>query len=108
MKKSAIKKEVPSTFQLISRVLSSGRSASFIERALELPVGTLERWAKGKCASEERTLLRVLAEFPWLVEVADARFDRTVADKNLLFYAMEAMLRFQRGQSGNGNNKATA
>lgn len=52
---------------------------AYLERTLELPKGTVKRWRKGKMYREERALIWVLKEFPWVIAVADEKFDPVVA-----------------------------
>lgn len=61
-----------------------GCSDAYVERSLGLPAGTLRSWEGGNLPPEGRTLMRILQSFPWMVEVADAGFDRFEADLILL------------------------
>ena len=61
-----------------------GYSMVATERILELPFRTLSRWkTNGKPSAGGTALLRLLATFPWLLEVADNNYEETFA-KDLL------------------------
>ena len=80
-------------FRLVADILSSGRSIPYIERALSLKPGTLERCSSGKCKPEELALLKILAQFPWVIEVADAEYSKGVADRSVIIKGVEALLK---------------
>lgn len=63
---------------------SIGVSMAYIERALELPVRTLARWKTEECSAAAIALLRIIRTYPWILQVADARFDERVAKVTLL------------------------
>ena len=52
-------------------------SMSSMERALELPQRTLTKWKNGqtKPSAAGRALLKMLRIFPWLLDVAENKFD---------------------------------
>lgn len=54
---------------------------SAIERALELPQRTLTKWKSGasKPSSAALALLKMIDVFPWLLKVADNKYDYTIA-----------------------------
>jgi len=54
-------------------------SKAYIERVLHLPAGTVERWTTDRETPEDRALRRIIERFPWILEVADQRFDPDVA-----------------------------
>lgn len=55
-----------------------------IERALELPFRTLNRWKSGDFSSASIALLRILKTYPWIIDVADHKFSKASASMNLL------------------------
>jgi len=56
-----------------------GIKMSYMERALELPTRTIARWKGGELSAATLALLRIIRTFPWILEVADAHFDQSVA-----------------------------
>ena len=58
-------------------------SMSSIERALEMPQRTLAKWKKNKskASSAGIALLRFIRLFPWLLEVAENKYDFKMAQK---------------------------
>lgn len=55
-----------------------------IERCLELPFGTFSKWEKRntkKIPKDGQALLKMINAFPWLIEVADAKFDEFEAKR---------------------------
>ena len=69
-----------------------------VERALELPPGTLGKWratlAAGQAlAPEDAALLRLLQRFPWLVDVADAGYDRASAGQAVVVEVLKLAAR---------------
>ncbi|MDP1677797.1 MAG: hypothetical protein Q8L88_13145 [Bacteroidota bacterium] len=84
-------------------------SFSGIERALDLPQRTLTKW-KNNVVNPTSTgvvLLKYLKLFPWLLDVAEMKFDYSTAQKIHIQNAMSQMLRYmefnERGFSGTVN-----
>jgi hypothetical protein len=70
-------------------------SLSSIERALELPQRTLTKW-KNKASNPSSTgvaLLKFLRVFPWLLDVAENKYDYSLAQKIHMTAAFKEMLR---------------
>ncbi len=61
-----------------------GIKMTYFERALDLPARTVSRWKSGDTSSASVALLRVVHAFPWLLEVADARFSPLVVQRKVL------------------------
>ncbi len=57
---------------------------SYMERALELPTRTIARWKGGDLSSSSLALLRIIRTYPWILEVADAQFDESIASSRLV------------------------
>ncbi|MFZ2171935.1 MAG: hypothetical protein WAW61_20125 [Methylococcaceae bacterium] len=57
---------------------------SYMERALELPTRTIARWKGGELSAATLALLRIIRTFPWILEVADAHFDQSIANYRLV------------------------
>lgn len=62
--------------ELVKTINDAGYSNIGCERALELEFGILDKWISGEeditCVG--LTLLRMLAKYPWMVEIADNNF----------------------------------
>jgi hypothetical protein len=56
---------------------------SFIERALELPTRTLARWKSGD--------IRIIRTYPWILEVADEHFEKSIANSVLVRESAQAL-----------------
>lgn len=57
-----------------------------IERALELPFGTLSKAQDGIFPKDKEAffaVLKILDNFPWMVDVADHKFDRAFAFRKM-------------------------
>lgn len=70
-------------------------SLSSMERALELPQRTLTKW-KNKASNPSSTgiaLLKFLRIFPWLLDVAENKYDYTLAQKIHMNTAFQKMLK---------------
>jgi len=78
---------------VLERLLRLGRSNAYVERALALPSRTLARWKAGECSAAGSTLLRLVATYPWLVEVADHRYEAGFAKRALVGAAAEVLTR---------------
>lgn len=75
---------------MISKLEDKGYSMAAIERALELPWRTLSRWKSGKGISAVGlALLRTLATYPWILEVAEQKFDPMAAGKIMCMQAYD-------------------
>lgn len=61
-----------------------GISMALFERSFELPVRTLTRWKNGEFSATAVALLRTVMAYPWLMEVAENRFEANTAKKIVL------------------------
>jgi hypothetical protein len=61
---------------------------SYMERALELPARTINRWKGGEFSATTLALLRIIRTYPWILEVADSHFEESVAERRLVEEAM--------------------
>jgi len=68
-----------SVIDMLDALTTTGIKMSYMERALELPARTAARWKGGELSAATLALLRIIRTFPWILEVADARFDQSVA-----------------------------
>ncbi len=69
---------------IIEYLSSLGISMAYFERALSLPQRTLTRWKYQGCSASGMTLLRMIRTFPWLLKVADEKYDVDFARGELL------------------------
>lgn len=62
---------------IINKLSSKGHSLASIERMLELPQRSLTKWKNNhsEASASAVTLLKYVATFPWLLEVADKNFN---------------------------------
>lgn len=73
-----------SVVNILNELSHNGIRMSYMERALELPTRTIARWKGGDLSAATLALLRIIRTFPWILEVADAHFDQSVANYKLL------------------------
>ena len=69
-------------------------SLAAMERALELPQRTFTKWKNGASSptSAGVTLLKFLKLFPWLLEVAENKFDYDISQKIFMGHAFKRMI----------------
>ncbi len=87
---------------ILDSLSRTGYSMAAAERALELPARTLSRWKSGQDLSAAAlALLRIINIYPWVIEVADSKYDERYAKVILGKYAMATMhdLAMQSGYS---------
>ncbi len=69
--------------QLVKNILDDmnkvGITMAMLERVFELPSRTLTRWKNGDFSSSTLALLRIIATYPWIIGVAENKFDRNYA-----------------------------
>lgn len=75
-----------------------------MERALDLPQRTMSRWkVEGSVDAAALALLRMIRTFPWLINVADNKYDRNISDTICLNYIADVFLTLRKrevSQSG--------
>lgn len=77
---------------LVAKVQEKCASMAFIERAFELPIRTMNRWKSGgESSATSLAFLRLLHTYPWLVDVADKKFEPSAAHLILWREAMSSM-----------------
>jgi hypothetical protein len=74
----------------------SNISMAMLERIFELPARTLTRWKNGDFSSSGLALLRVLTTFPWIISVAEHKFNSTFASSAIIKAAVQE---FEQGAS---------
>lgn len=79
------------TEQILDNLVGKGISMAYFERAMGLPTRTLARWKQGNISASGFALIKTIETYPWLLEVADERFERGFAVKTLINKAAEAL-----------------
>jgi transposase-like protein len=70
---------------------SMGITMAMLERVLELPIRTLTRWKNGDFSASALALLRILATYPWIIEVAEHKFNKKYALCSIVTAAANAL-----------------
>lgn len=60
--------------EIISRLSAKNISMAQFERTFNLPKRTLARWKKGNCSAAGISLLRIVDIYPWVLQLADAKY----------------------------------
>lgn len=78
-----------SILNMIHLLHENGYTMSALERAFELPFRTLTQWKQKKnCSAAGLALMRILATYPWVVEVAERRFESNFSEDILVKQAV--------------------
>ena len=77
--------------QVLDWLSAAGVTAAYLERALSLPTRTVARWKAGGSSASGLALLRLVRAFPWLLEVAAARYAEPVARRAVIRAAATAI-----------------
>ena len=78
------KSKKESVANILDNLPQLGYNLAAMERALELPQRTLSRWKSGKDLSAAGlALLRIINTYPWIIEVADAKYNARFSVKIL-------------------------
>lgn len=83
VKKELKEKLLDSVPAMILYLNKLGFSNGGIERALDLPMKTLEK-LKDKPPAALKVLLKILVHYPWMIDVADNKYDPVVAETELV------------------------
>lgn len=82
-----------SATMMIENLFEKNRfNMAYMERALELPMRTMMRWKTGDISAAALSLLRIITTYPWIVDVADSKYDGLFAKKTLIREGMNAMV----------------
>lgn len=79
--KRAESRAVENNLQFLSSV---GLTMAYTERALGLPQRTMMRWKTGEHSAAATALLQMIRTYPWLLQVAEHRYDRKYAQTTVL------------------------
>ena len=81
--------------QLVKNILDdmnkAGITMAMFERVFELPSRTLTRWKKGDFSASTLALLRIVATYPWMINVAENRFERSYSKFILIKVGVEEL-----------------
>lgn len=69
-----------------------GITMAMFERVFELPTRTLTRWKGGDFSASALALLRIVATYPWIIEVAEHKFERNYASFVVIKIAASELL----------------
>lgn len=78
---------------LIEDLGNLGLTMAYIERALELPQRTLARWKNGDHSAANLALLRILKSMPWVVDIADHRFEQPYITAKMFSYLADKLVK---------------
>ncbi len=73
--------------QIIKEFEAQKLSMAYIERALELSQRTLSQWKSKGTSAVGMALMRMLYTYPWLIKVADNKYDKDFSNEELLVQA---------------------
>ena len=62
--------------RLLETMNNAGITMAMFERVFELPARTLTRWKNGDFSSSALALLRTVTTYPWIIEVAENKFEK--------------------------------
>ena len=62
-----------------------------IERSLELPINYFKKIKNKKISAATLALLRILVVFPWMIDVAAEKYNKKVADKEMIKAAIQEL-----------------
>jgi hypothetical protein len=84
--------------QIVNHLNANGYSSAAMEKAFGLPARTIAKWKResDSCPSASAVaLLRIVRTFPWLISVADAKYDHAIAQQIFLTEAIKDLLKFK-------------
>lgn len=62
--------------EILKNMNNIGISMAMFERVFELPARTLTRWKNEDFSSSALALLRIIITYPWIVDVAEHKFEK--------------------------------
>jgi len=81
----AIQESIPN---MVDALTSNGLTLAKIEHSLDLPERTLSRWKNSaKLSKESIALLRILRTYPWIIQVADRKYEPNYAQGQVIIAA---------------------
>lgn len=87
-------KDAQTTFakNILENMSNVGITMAMFERVFELPTRTLTRWKNGDFSASVLALLRIVATYPWIIEVAERKFERNYASFVVIKIAANELL----------------
>ena len=85
-----------SMVSILTSLNEQGHSNASMERALGLPARTLARWKNESAITPSASglaLMRIIRTFPWMLQVADCKFDQEKARTIFLSHATTELTR---------------
>lgn len=76
---------------IIDGLADKNISMAYFERAMSLPIRTLARWKRGEVTASASALLKTINTYPWILEVAEKRFEHNFALERMIKAAMDEM-----------------
>jgi hypothetical protein len=82
---------------MLDFLVHRGYSLAQIERSLDLPQRTISRWkGSGELSSIGIALLRILRTYPWIIEVAENKYDEFISKTTLISEAAKSFLQLKQ------------
>jgi len=93
--KNCLTAEKKAQTSLVKKILENmndvGITMAMFERVFELPTRTLTRWKNGDFSASSLALLRIIATYPWMIGVAEHKFEQTYASLILVKAAADEL-----------------
>ncbi len=77
---------------ILENMSNVGITMAMFERVFELPARTLTRWKNGDFSASALALLRIVATYPWIIEVAEHKFEKNYASFVVIKIAANELL----------------
>lgn len=77
---------------ILENMSKAGITMAMFERVFELPTRTLTRWKNGDFSASALALLRIVAACPWIIEVAEHKFERNDTSRVIIKVAADELL----------------
>lgn len=105
--KHALEKSLKVSIEtMIESLAKEGFSLAYTERALDLPQRTISRWKKsGDLSSIGVALLRIVKTYPWILKVAENKFDPRFAIKSVVENGVKEILNSFSGNAAASLNQ---
>lgn len=78
---------------MLDAITANGISNAELERSLSLPSRTVARWKRGEYSESVVALLRIIATFNWITDVAKQNFDQRYAQARVVMQAGASLLK---------------
>lgn len=78
--------------EIILRLSAKNISMAQFERTFNLPKRTLARWKKGNCSAAGLALLKIVDVYPWVLQLAEAKYTPACANYFLVKNASDIII----------------